>query len=168
MFIFIIISTSYNNLYAYELEDKLKSIIVGKIAKFINWENLDSKEFVITIYKNQLGDYFDSIHNGKKINGRKIRIAYINNIENLKFTNILYISKAASAELSSIFDYINNKNILTISDLRGFTQKGGIIQIYSMSQKLKLNINLNKAKKENIKIKASLLRMANIVEGNKL
>ena len=44
------------------------------------------------------------------------------------------------------------KNILTISDLRGFAQKGGIIQIYSMSQKLKLNINLQKAQKENIKI----------------
>ena len=162
-FIFIF----HNNLYAYEIEDKLKSIIVGKIAKFINWENSDSKEFVITVYKNQLGDYFNSIHNGKKINNKKIRIDYINNIEDLKFTNILYISKATSAELSFIFNYTNNKNILTISDLRGFAQKGGMIQIYSLSQKLKLNINLQKAKKENIQIKASLLRMVTIVEGNK-
>ena len=167
IFIFISIFIFHNNLYAYEIEDKLKSIIVGKIAKFINWENSDSKEFVITVYKNQLGDYFNSIHNGKKINDKKIRIDYINNIENLKFTNILYISKATSAELSSIFNYINKKNILTISDLRGFAQKGGIIQIYSLSQKLKLNINLQKAKKENIRIKASLLRMVNIVEGDK-
>ena len=157
---------SYNNLYAYEVEDKLKSIIVGKIAKFINWENSNSKEFVITVYKNQLGNYFNSIHKGKKINDKKIRIEYINNIENLKYTNILYISKATSAELSSIFSHLNQKNILTISDLRGFTQKGGMIQIYSISQKLKLNVNLNKAKKENINIKASLLRMTNIVEGD--
>ncbi len=168
--IFISILTSifisYNNLYAYEVEDKLKSIIVGKIAKFINWENSNSKEFVITVYKNQLGNYFNSIHKGKKINDKKIRIEYINNIENLKYTNILYISKATSAELSSIFSHLNQKNILTISDLRGFTQKGGMIQIYSISQKLKLNVNLNKAKKENINIKASLLRMTNIVEGD--
>ncbi|MCU7836629.1 MAG: YfiR family protein [gamma proteobacterium symbiont of Taylorina sp.] len=167
IFIFIFISIFYNNLYAYEVEDKLKSIIVGKIAKFINWENSDSNEFIITVYKNQLGNYFNSIHKGKKINDKKIRIKYINNIENLKFTNILYISKATSSELSSILNYIHEKNILTISDLRGFAQKGGIIQIYSLSQKLKLNINLKKAKKENIKIKASLLRMANIVEGGR-
>ena len=162
IFIFIsaFISVSYNNLYAYEVEDKLKSIIVGKIAKFINWETSESN-ITTTL------PYVEVIHKGKKINNKKIRIEYINNIENLKFTNILYISKATSAELSSIFNYIYEKNILTISDLRGFAQKGGIIQIYSLSQKLKLNINLKKAHKENIKIKASLLRVAKIVEGDK-
>jgi hypothetical protein len=162
--IFILLFIPFNHLYANEAEDELKSLIVGKIAKFVNWEYSDSKYFVITVYKNQLSNYFDSIHEGKYINGKEIRIEYINNIENLNFTNVLYISKANSSELSSIFNYIQNKNILTISSLRGFSQKGGMIQIYSISQKLKLKINLKKAKKENIQIKASLLRMANIVE----
>jgi len=165
IFIFLLLfATSVNS---YELEDRLKVMITAKIAKFISWKEEDSTEFVIGVYKNQLSNSFDDILNNASIKSKKVRLEYFENVEDIKKVNILYISKASTSELSAIFKNIENKNILTVSDIRGFAQKGGIIQLYSKNQKLKLRINLDKAQKENINIRASLLKISDLIRGDK-
>ena len=156
-----------STIFSYELEDRLKAIITGKIAKFITWDKQDSKQFTITIFNNQCGDHFKDIYHDKKILNKNVSIKYIRKIENLNNTHILYIGKCDSDTLNHIFQYIKDKNIVTISDIRGFAQKGGLVQIYSNDQKLKLKINLNVANKNHIKIKSSLLRIADVIKGNR-
>lgn len=153
-----------NILFAYEEEDKLKAIITGKIAKFISWDT-SSQYFTITIYKNQFKNYFDEIYKDYSIDSKKVKLNYIDNINSLEYPNILYIADASSQELSDIFAQIKNKKIVTISDIRGFAQKGGMIQIYEKNQKLKLRINIEVVKNENIQIKSSLLRISDITKG---
>ena len=165
LIIFLFLFTTSIN--GYELEDRLKVLITGKIAKFITWQDNNSSEFVIGVYKNQLNDFFENIYNNTKIKSKKVKVKYIEKIEDLSKVKILYISQATTSELSSIFKYVKNKNIVTISDIRGFTQKGGTIQLYSKNQKLKIRINLDNAKKENIKIKSSLLRISDVIRESK-
>lgn len=157
-------TTSIN---AYEKEDKVKALITGKVAKFISWRENNSSKFVIGIYKNQFNDVFDNLYSNATIKSKKVKIEYIKNIKNLQDVKILYISQASSAELKTILNYIKNKNILTISDIRGFAQKGGMIQLYTKNQRLKLRINLDNVQKENLKIKASLLRISDVIRESK-
>ncbi len=72
-----------------------------------------------------------------------------------------------SKELSQILNKTKDRNILTISDTRGFAQRGGILQLYFVSQKLKLKVNTHSAKLQNIKIKPTLLRIASVVKEEK-
>ncbi|MEA1917934.1 MAG: YfiR family protein [Campylobacterota bacterium] len=147
-------------------EDKLKVLIVGKVAKFISWEKSDNKNFVITILNNPFGDMFDKAFKGKKIKKKDVEIKYIDNIDQLGFTNILYISNKDSKNLDTILERVKGKNILTVSGIRGFAQKKGAMQIYFASQKVKLKINLDTAKEDNLKIKSSLLRIADVIRGD--
>jgi len=50
--------------------------------------------------------------------------------------------------------------------MRGFAQRGGMVQIYSHNQKIKLKINLDKVKQEGIYINSALLRLATIIKGD--
>jgi len=162
LFIFLILSFS---LHAYESEDELKVILIGKIAKYIHFDNKINDSFIITVLKDPFDNLFSSTYHNKTIKSKPVLIKYIQNIKDLGDTHILYIPKLNAKELSTVIKRCHEKNIVTISDSRGFTQRGGLIQLYSVSQKLKLKINTYELKHHKIKIEHTLLRVADIVKG---
>ena len=164
---FFIVLLFFNSLNGYQLEDKLQVIITGKIAKFISWDSNNSETLDITVFNNKFGTYFDELYKDKKIKGKNVVINYIDRIEQIKNTHILYICNVDFNTLNNIFSYTKDKKVVTISDIRGFAQKGGMVQIYQKNQKLKLKINLDIVNQKNIQIKSSLLRIVDIVGDNK-
>lgn len=161
---FLFILLLYVHLSAYESEDKLKVVIAGKVAKYTDWENKNYSKFKITILHNPYNSLFDETFLGKKIKDKEIEIEYINSLDELQETNMLYISTADAKELETILKQVQGKGILTVSDIRGFAEKEGIIQIYFVSQKVKLKINLDVARRENLKISSSLLNIATVIK----
>ena len=161
---FILIFALYSPLSANESEENLKVVITSKVAKYIGWKDDNSEEFIITVLGMFDRELFDDIYKNKTIKNRPIKINHINNIAQLKSTDILYISKDSTCKIYHVLDRCKNRNILTISDKRGFAQKGGMIQIYFISQKLKLKINVAKVLSQNLSIEPTLLRIADIVK----
>ncbi len=157
----------YSSLHAYESEDKLQVVLVGKVAKYIEFLDTSSQTFTITVLKNNFGTLFDEIYKNKKINSKPVTIKYIQTIDKLETSDILYIPKVTSKELSNILEQTQNKNILTISNTRGFAHKGGVMQFYFVSQKIKIKINIHSAKKQNLKIRPTLLRISDVVKEEK-
>ncbi len=152
------------NLYAYEKEDRLIGAIMGNIGKFSYGNNTNIDPYTITVLNNQFSNMLDRLYRNAKINNKRVKIKYITKIRDIKPSSILYIFKTSPKELRHIFSYIKNKSILTISKIKGFAQRGGMVQIYKKDGKLKLKINLKAVKKEDIRMKASLLRIAQIVK----
>jgi len=165
IYVFIAFLVLITNLNAYESEEKIEVLVVGKVSKFVKWERDRKKEFVITILDNQHGDLFDTVYKNKKIQKRPVKIVYISDINDLKFTHVLFVPKISSKKLEKLLKKIKNKNILLISNIRGFAQKGGVIQISFISQKPKLKVNIYKAKKNHLKVSSSLLRISEVVKG---
>lgn len=163
LFLFVVISS--NSLFAYESEDILKVVIIGKLAKFVTWQDNSPERFVITVLHNSFDDLLDTVYRDKKIHSKDIEIRYIDDIDDLNFTHILYFPQVNHDQLERILEKTSHKSILTISDTRGFAQKGGMIQVYFASQKIRLKINNSVSKKENLKISSSLLRISEIVDG---
>ena len=159
----LILSGSLN---AYESEDELTVVIAGKVAKYISCENSSHSDFIITLFDYPHADLFDKIYRDKKIHSKPVKIKRIHSVSELGLTNVLYISKDSNVDLKAILSSPNSKGILTISDVRGFAQKGGVLQIYFVSQKLKLKINTDIASGEGLKIKPTLLRIADVVRGD--
>jgi len=162
----ILISLLLTNIYAYQLENKLKVLIIGKVAKYISWQESDKDMFIITVLRDNDENLFDDIYQDKKIKHKPVSIRYIDDIKQLQKTDILYLSPSNSKNLPQILEQLKNKNIFTISDIRGFAEKGGMMQIYFASQRVKLKINLENTQQENFKIKSSLLRISDVLRGN--
>jgi len=161
--VIIILFLLFYSLDAYETEDKVKVIIVGKVAKFIRWEDNTHKKFIITILKNPFDGLFNTIYDGKKIHKKYVEIKYIDNIDNLSYTDILYLPKISSDELKKIFQKIDGKKILSMSDMRSFAQKGGMVQISFASQRARLKINIDSTNKSKLQVKASLLKISDVI-----
>jgi len=164
--VFIVAFLFVVNLLSYDADDTLKISIVEKASQFVTLKE-KGDSVVITVFNNTYGDLFDKTFAGKQINSKNIKIKYVNSVDKIDDATILYISNVSSDALAAILKKVNNKNILTVSDMRGFAEKGGIMQVYIASQKAKLKINLDAANKEDIKIKSSLLRIAEIIKEEK-
>lgn len=154
-----------SHLVAAESESSLQAQIIGKVVKFITWENESSDSFIITVLNNPFGDELDKHYKNSKIKGKKVDIRYIKSLNELGNTDLLYVSNVSSSELESVINRAKNKNILTMSDVRGFAEKDGVIQVTFVAQKPKLKINLARAKEENLQIKSSLLQIAEVIKG---
>ncbi|PCJ32755.1 MAG: hypothetical protein COA90_02170 [Gammaproteobacteria bacterium] len=163
-FIFICVLCAVGHVHAYETEDKLTAVIIGKVAKFVTWDNFDDVSFKIAVLNNPFGELLDSTYKGKKIKNKPIEINYIDSIDKLASPQILYIPDVGHVQLDRILQAVSGKNILTISDTRGFAEREGIIQIYFAAQKIKLKINRKVSQQEHLLISSSLLKIAELVE----
>jgi len=166
IFIFFFVASS---LFSYQSETYLKAFIIGKVAKYVEWSAQETKDFTIAVLHNPFENILDTIYKNKMIHGKKVKLVYINDISELpEDTNILYIPKEDSAQLPDIIDKIKDKPILTISPIRGFAEKKGILQIYFVARKIKFKINLDIAKQNDLYIKSTLLRISKVLQKDKL
>ena len=155
--------------YASNEERDLKAVFIGRFANFIELPNHTRDKFLITVIDdNPFEDVLDNLYRDKLIHGKPIKIKYVTKIDQIEETDILFITLSNQKAVLEAIKYAQEHSILTISDIRGFAERGGIIQIYFVMQKTKLKINLASANLSRIKISAPLLSIAEVIqEGDK-
>lgn len=149
---------------AAESEERLKAVITGKVAKYIQFSELDDPMFVITTFHTPYAHIFDKAYAGKKIHSREVVVRHINSVDELEDTDILYLSDADAETLTEIFRKLEGKKVLTISDARGFAERGGMIQYLSHRQKIKIRVNLDRLEANDLKANASFLNIVEVLK----
>ncbi|WP_345969534.1 MULTISPECIES: YfiR family protein [Sulfurimonas] len=152
------------NAHAYESEAKLQSAIIGKIAEYITWPNDRRSSFTITILKNQMGTHFEDFYKNNTIKGKPVRIVLRDDVARAKNPEVLYVSGKNARQLPTILNTLKNQPVLTVSDMRGFAEKGGMVQIYFTGQRMRLKVNLDALEAHGLKASPHLLRFVDIVK----
>jgi hypothetical protein len=81
-------------------------------------------------------------------------------IETLKKCHVLFICSSEKKRLGEIIDLVQDNNVLTVSDIEGFIEAGGIINFVMEEKKVNFEINNISAEKAGLKISSKLLRLA--------
>jgi len=148
-------------LYASNQERDLQAVFVGRFAKFTQWPHQNQKFFYITLIdKDPFDHLLEELYRDKTIHDKPIKIRYVSKIEEIGYTDILFITLDNQEEVQRAIEYATKHSILTISTQRGFAQRGGIIQLSFVMQKPHLVINNAAAKDAKIQIQAPLLAIA--------
>lgn len=147
-------------------EYHLKAAFLYNFAKFVQWpseafENSHTPIIFCIYGLDPFKDAIASIEN-KLISKRKLIIRKIGqDIEKLKECHIVFVSLSnKSKNLSDILYRIKESPILTVSDIKGFTDEGGIIGLIKKDNKIRFEVNLDAADKSHLKINSHLLRLA--------
>ena len=148
-------------LFASNQERDLQAVFLGRFAQFIQWPDNNKETFIITLIdENPFDNLLDDLYKNKTIHGKPIEIHYVTQISDIKESDILFITLDSHKEVKKVIAYAQEHSILSISEKRGFAQRGGVIQLGFVAQKTHLVINYDAALKSNIKISASLLAIA--------
>ncbi|HEY9203162.1 MAG TPA: YfiR family protein [Sulfurimonas sp.] len=139
----------------------MQAVFFSKFAKFIEWPQENKESFVITIIdENPFENQLETLYEGKQINSKPVKIRYAKKLEELDGSDIVYITVTNPLFAKEIIAYSQANSILSISDQRGFAQRGGIIQLSFVARKAHLVINHEASQASGIKISSSLLAIA--------
>lgn len=166
----IIVQISYGQVREYEV----KSAMIGKLADYVTWSeqtntsNYKSKPFVITVLgKNPFDNYLDK-YKHYRIKNKVVKINYIDDISELKSSDILFISSSNKKYLEKIIETVQNKPILTIADSDAAEEAGVIIIMKIRNERIYLTINQQAAYNAKLHINSILLNYPNVKVINKL
>ncbi|MGD0282601.1 MAG: YfiR family protein [Dissulfurispiraceae bacterium] len=104
----------------------------------------------------------------RTIGGRKVVVKRISNINESIACNLLFIASSEKRRLPEIIAHVRNRPILTVSDMDGFTEEGGMIAFIIKEGRVKFRINLDAAGMTKLNISSYLLEVAEIVRGKRI
>jgi YfiR/HmsC-like len=158
-------STSANGEY------QIKAAMIYNILSYVEWpvELLLAENSPLTICIAGSGA-MDSVIpalNGQHQKGHPLIAREITTADDAKKCQVLIINTSERLQLPAIFEKTQQLSLLTISDLNGFSEAGGIVELAKDGTKIRLEINLSAARQHRIKISSQLLKLARIVRGEK-
>lgn len=151
-----------------ELETKIKTAYIYNFTKFIDWPvdegKAASEPFRICItgsdpIRTTLGELTN-----REAKGRPIKIVRIKDPSALPSCHLLYISRSEEPQLALILQRLQGTQVVTVSDIHQFAQRGGMISFVTDKDRVRVQINQRTARETGVKLSAKLLEIARVVQ----
>jgi hypothetical protein len=158
-------------------EYQVKAAFLYNFIKFVDWqgeETADSNEPIIIgiIGKDPFGDAFEPVKD-KPVKGRKVIVKWFKGLEELEKLSekqsqieaigkchLLFVCPSEKEKLGEIINLVKDYSVLTVADMQGFLESGGIVNFVIEENKVGFEINIAAAEHAKLKIRSQLLRLA--------
>lgn len=154
-------------------EPVVKVALVYKLTQFVSWpgrergsssaEHPDPFRFC-TLKDTTFHEALAALE-GRNIGDRQILVETLRPEAHPDACDLLFVSSTMSDPSGqAIFERCRGKPILTISDSKGFADRGGMVEIVKQRKRLAFRINLAATRATGIRISAPLLELATVIE----
>ena len=150
-------------------ESQLKAVFVLNFAKLTEWpvdSSADSGTFTIAILGKVPSSTFITTLQSQTIHGAKVNVRHIETVAAAKGVRLVYITGSERQRLSGILREFSHQNILTVSDISGFCDAGGMIGLVPIQNRLGFEVNLASVRKTRISVSSQLLKLAKTIVSN--
>jgi len=147
---------------------QVQAAYLYNFGKFVTWPDgspaSQSETFTICVLD---GDPFgDTLHStlvGESVGGKPVVVKRIPKAEDAGACHILFIGSAQGRDLGKILIAVDHISVLTVSDMPGFSKRGGMIQFVLEGNRIRFEINLESAQKSHLVFASELLKVAEAV-----
>ncbi len=143
---------------------QVEAAYLYNFGKFVTWppdRTTDADQFRICVLgKDPFGSVLDSTVTGERIGGRQITVQRITRVQQAAPCNILFVSSSEEDNLRPVLDEANRLHILTVSDLKRFTQRGGVIGLSVQEERVRFEVNRKAAERSHLQLSSELLKVA--------
>ena len=145
-------------------EYEVKAAFLYNFARFVTWPD-SAVQDTLTICiagEDPFGDAFDTVLG--RTATQPIRVRRHADATTVGDTcHVLFVSRDAQRRVADLVEDVGERPILTVSDIGGFAEAGGIIGFVIRQNKVRFQINPAAAERAGITLSAKLLRLAEIV-----
>lgn len=129
-------------------------------AKYADWPGEEHAESIDLCYftdsfKNSFSELRDKAIFDKPVNTLQIR-----DVEQTSRCHLVYIDRSERNILQRLFVYLRDKPVLTVSDITGFVDDGGMIEIVRVDNKFRFKVNMSRMESSNLKMSSQVLKLA--------
>jgi hypothetical protein len=145
----------------------LKAVFIYNFAKFTHWpvsvwDNTGRSLRICSIGNDNLANVLIKLH-GRSLRDYPVIIEQLKDTSNLDTCHVLYFAYSLQNDIPSMLDSTRTKPILTVSELPGFAESGGMIELYQMDDRIRFKVNLQSIREAGLELSSSLLKLAVIV-----
>jgi len=115
--------------------------------------------------ENPFGPALEEVIRGERVGGHPLQVQIFRPTDDLDRCQVLFIGAAEAQQVNSWLAKVKGLPVLTVSELEGFAQHGGMINFVIEDKKLRFQVNPAVATKAGLKISSKLLRLAIVVSG---
>jgi hypothetical protein len=152
-------------------EYKIKATYLYNFGRFVRWPDnfalgKDPSFGVCVLGEDPFGQALDSTFAGETLDGKPVAIRRIAKPQDAVGCRILFISSTEESHLKAILEVLDDTGTLTVSDMQGFTERGGMIQFVFEGTKIRFQVNLASAESSKLVLSSELLKVASTVKGS--
>jgi len=145
-------------------EPALKGVFIYNFAKFTEWP-VDvvpaAAPLVMCVLGDvAVGDALERAVKGRLIAGHAVTVLKEPAAASQQVCNVIYVSGVTADQATQLVAGVRDVPVLTISDIEGFTDLGGIVRFFFESGRLRFAIDLGSAKRARLQISSNLLALA--------
>jgi hypothetical protein len=143
----------------------VKAAFLYNFAKFAEWPALlpAARLVVCVIGSDPIAAALVETVHGQEIGGHPVEIWRPLDGGSWRSCNVVFVADAQSRQLAKGLVEIKTLPILTVGDWKGFSQSGGVIELYLEGGKMRFAINLDAAEYSGIHLSSRLLALAKII-----
>lgn len=146
-------------------EFKIKAAFLLNFAGFVEWPPgafaSAADPIVIGIYgADPFGVFLDRLLESEMVCGRTLVVRRFAPGATPAGCHILFISESEARSLGAVLQRVRRQPVLTVSNLSGFTQNGGMIQLLTERGRIRFQINQRAAESVGLTLSSRLLRLS--------
>jgi hypothetical protein len=145
---------------------QVKAAYLYNFAKFVSWPpkpdaSTPSKSFDLCVLgKDPFGPLLDSTVADETIDGKKVVVSRISKAQDSAPCSLVFVSHSEAERLKPVLEALRSSNALTVSDIPGFADQGGMIGFVIAENRVRFEVNLVAAQHAGLALSSELLKVA--------
>jgi len=149
-------------------EYQLKAVFLFNFAQFVDWPADAFPDADTPVVIGILGDdpfegLLDQTVRDERLRGHPFQVRRYQSVDEVKTCHILFIRRPDGARLEETLARLKDRPILTVSDVDGFAERGGMIRFVTDRNRIRLQINPESVEAAHLTISSKLLRVAEVI-----
>jgi len=145
-------------------EPALKAAFIYNLAKFTYWPEEASsgpKVFSMCVVGDSgVGEALERSVKDRLLAGSNISVARLSPSGSVRGCRVVYLSGVTKEQSAQILADLRTMPVLTISDLGGFNELGGMFQFFFERGQLRFSVGMDSVRKSGLQLSAKLLDLA--------
>lgn len=151
-------------------EYELKAAFISKFPLFVKWPapsfaSSNSPIVIGVLGKNPFGSHLEAALRGKVVDNRPLLWKVCGTVEEAATCQIVFVSESEKEGLDKILQQLGRRKILTVSDLPGFAERGGMLGLGEANRKIRLEVNLESVQTSGLWVDPQLLQLSKVIRG---
>ena len=149
-------------------ESQIKAGFIFNFLRFVEWPpkafgTSSTPITVCVVGDSPITALLNEAVAGKTVEGRAVAVKHLQPADESHGCHLVFVSAAEAHHSSRMLDSLKGASVLTVGEVAGFSQSGGILNFSTQDNRVKLELNLDAAAHANLKISAKLIAVSRLV-----
>jgi YfiR/HmsC-like len=145
-------------------EYRIKALFLYNFAKFVEWPNPVPGDTICIgiVGEDPFGEALTQTIAGRTVNSRAFGVKRLK-LQEARQCQIVFVAASERKRVHAILEALAGSPVLTVGDMHGFAQAGGVINFEIVDSRVRFEVNIDAAERARLKLSSKLLSLAKVV-----